>query len=407
MGVFHRKAIIFCTLVFCVLHFVGCEKAPQQDVKEDSQTEKLSSEKYVSMDVAKEQLKEIVGKTIDGFSFPETIEMPDVRKVSEIELVPWYPEREKDLKKAVKKLWGGYFKVDWSNSKSQKVTSPVDNQYYGFQNEDTNTDAFYSYDSRGLLCGDSMVDMKLNASDCVAEFDFEWGDTATEKDVYSLEDGEISVPKAVSYTESLLNKQLSLLEKEQFTYKVQHLYVMKNEETGFFHYNMVIGRIYQGISIDTSTDFELTSGNYYDVTHCGIHMVAIMKYKNSLDYFNSYNELFQIGEKQEKDKIISPIWALNAMEKQIAHINGLSFSDCGLFYLVVQDNKLAEKKQQDVYQGVDNPSQSKTYLRPLWLFLSDDGSGVFDAITKDKHGTSVLVDAIDGTLYYYQETGAY
>jgi hypothetical protein len=182
---------------------------------------------------------------------------------------------------------------------------------------------------------------------------------------------------------------------------------MKNEETGFFHYNMVIGRIYQGISIDTSTDFELASGNYYDVTHCGIHMVAIMKYKNSLDYFNSYNELFQIGEKQEKDKIISPIWALNAMEKQIAHINGLSFSDCGLFYLVVQDNKLAEKKQQDVYQGVDNPSQSKTYLRPLWLFLSDDGSGVFDAITKDKHGTSVLVDAIDGTLYYYQETGAY
>jgi hypothetical protein len=39
--------------------------------------------------------------------------------------------------------------------------------------------------------------------------------------------------------------------------------------------------------------------------------------------------------------------------------------------------------------------------------LSDDGSGVFDATTKDKHGTSVLVDAIDGTLYYYQETGAY
>lgn len=46
-------------------------------------------------------------------------------------------------------------------------------------------------------------------------------------------------------------------EKEKFTYKVQHLYVMKVPDQEYYSYSMVIGRLYNGMVVDTSSDFLL------------------------------------------------------------------------------------------------------------------------------------------------------
>jgi len=39
--------------------------------------------------------------------------------------------------------------------------------------------------------------------------------------------------------------------------------------------------------------------------------------------------------------------------------------------------------------------------------MSNGSGAVFDTMTKDNHGVSVIVDAVDGTLYYYESTGTY
>lgn len=40
--------------------------------------------------------------------------------------------------------------------------------------------------------------------------------------------------------------------------------------------------------------------------------------------------------------------------------------------------------------------------------LGQEASGsAFNTSTDDIHGASVIVDALDGTLYYYEETGGY
>lgn len=132
-------------------------------------------------------------------------------------------------------------------------------------------------------------------------------------------------------------------------------------------------------------------------------MLAVMRHKHSLDYVNSCRELLDIEKETEKENIISPVWALQSINKKIAHIDGFRFQDCGLVYLLAQDNKLAKDNQQDVYQQVNKT----TFLRPVWLFMSGGSGTVSDAMTRDYHGMSIVVDAVDGTLYYYESTGIY
>ena len=405
MRMFNRKTGMFCTLLFCIFMTTGCENAPKRGQNDDLKEEtKASSEQYVSVEEAKNQLHELEGKNMEGIYLPKHIWMPDIQKVSEVKLTPWYSKQREDLETAIKSMWSDYGKVDWASIKEKTFTRPDDADYYGSQKEDKKTGFLYSYGSEGFFSGDSLDDTELTCDSCVKGFDFEWGDAASEKDVYELEDGETSVPEAVSYTEALFNENLSGLEKGRFAYKVQHLYVIKNEDTGYYDFNMVIGRVYKGICIDTSSCFTFFSeGKSYDKTHGGIHMIAIMRHKNSIDLVNICTELLNIEKETEKEKIISPIWAVQQLNKEIAHGGGISFSDCGLVYLLVQDNRLAGENRQDVTQFVNET----TYLRPVWLFMSAGSGTLFETMTQDSHGTSVVVDALDGTLYYYDGTGAY
>lgn len=253
------------------------------------------------------------------------------------------------------------------------------------------------------MCGDSLKDTELTCTDCVKDYNFEWGENLESEDKYLLEDGETMVKDAVSYTENLLNKNLSVLEKDAFHYKVQHLYVIKNPENDFYEYNIVVGRVYQNMIIDTCSDFLVSQVKCYDKVHCGVHMVAVMRHKDSLDYVNVGNELLEIESETKTEKIISPVWATKKINEEIAHANGMDFSQCGLVYLLVQDNELAKDEKQDVFQSVNQT----TYLRPVWLFATARGSSLYETMTSDGHGASVIVDALDGELYYYEGTGAY
>lgn len=400
---FHKKIGIFCALLFCIYAMTGCEDAPENTVdKEESAEESLASEQYISLSEAKEQIKELEGKNIDELYFPKKIQMPDVQSVSEIKLAPFHWKDEQDMVRVISGLWRDYDAVNWDAVKEDIHTSKSNTEYFAKQKKDKKTGFVYAYDTVGYFVGDSMNDTELDISSCVAEYDFEWGDTASETDIYPMEDGEISVPDAVSYTENQLNEYISPIEKNKFTYKIQHLYVLKNPDTGFHDYEMVIGRVYQGIALDTSSHFNLPEGKYYDKLHCGAHMIAIMRHKESLDSIVNGVESLDIGTESETESVISPFWAVRQIDREVAHIGGLSFSHCGLFYLLEQDNYKAKDKEQGIYEDVDET----TYLRPMWLFMSAESSD-FVATTKDCHGNSVLVDALDGTLYYYQSTGAY
>lgn len=53
-----------------------------------------------------------------------------------------------------------------------------------------------------------------------------------------------------------------------------------------------------------------------------------------------------ILQARKRIKIISPLWAVRKIKKEIAHIGGMSFQNCGLVYLLVQKNHEAKDNVQ-------------------------------------------------------------
>lgn len=127
MRMFNRKTGMFCTLLFCIFMITGCENAPKRGQNDDLKEEtKASSEQYVSVEEAKNQLHELEGKNMEGIYLPKQIGMPDIQKVSEVKLTPWYTKQRENLETAIKNMWIDYEKVDWASIKKTFTRSDDD-----------------------------------------------------------------------------------------------------------------------------------------------------------------------------------------------------------------------------------------------------------------------------------------
>ena len=69
------------------------------------------------MEEAKNQLHEPEGKNMEGIYLPKQIGMPDIQKVSEVKLTPWYTKQRENLETAIKNMWIDYEKMDWASIK--------------------------------------------------------------------------------------------------------------------------------------------------------------------------------------------------------------------------------------------------------------------------------------------------
>lgn len=361
----YRKVRLISLLILCISLLVGCEKNPKQTEEETEVDFDLTSEQYVTLQEAKEQAEKLQGKNVKGFVFPENIVLPDGEKISDVKLTPWYlgghkeiqtMEREKalefiepDMIEVIQNTWGGYDKIDW-NSAKKKIFTDKHDEYSWCQQRDKKTGAVCNFDTYGFFSGDSLNDTALKVTSSDKEYNFLWGDTATEEDVYPLVDGEMSVPDAVAYTENLLNANLSKLEDGQFQYKVQHLYAVKNKDTEKYDFNIIIGRVYQGMNLDTIPSFSIrTKGQYHDKIHSGEMITAIMRRRESLSYINMGTELLKTEQETVLDQVISPYWAVSQMNQEMAGTGGMKFDNCGLVYLLMQDNYDAKRKEQGIF----------------------------------------------------------
>lgn len=400
------KILLFCTFVFCITLVGGCEDAPAPVNEEGIESQAaLESDKFVSVEEAKDQLGELEGKTVSGIVFPEHIVMPDTDEIPVLELSPWN-EKHSDmyvLEETLGHIWDPYKEADWSSAEERKFTNPgYDESYAGITKRDKSTGYAFSIDSDGLIYGNSLEnsgDIGLpSVSSCIAEYDFEWGDPET-SDVYELEDGEISVHDAVSYTEALFKDYVSGLEEDMFEYRVQQLYVIKEDE-GYCDFNIVVGRCYKKINICTTGSYHDEGEEEYDFLHEGDQILVVMRHKNTLDFVDVWKGLYNAEVLTGSQEIVSPLWAVQLIEGEIAHIGNMHLNKCGLLYVLVEDNKT---------EISGSSKGKKRYLRPVWLFAQDGRlSAMYSGFAKNIFATAVIVDALDGKLYYYgNSTGAY
>ena len=62
--------------------------------------------------------------------------------------------------------------------------------------------------------------------------------------------------------------------------------------------------------------------------------MATMCHKKTLDYVNTGFECFDIASTKAHKKIISPLWAVRKIKKEIAHIGGMSRPKLWIAYLL-------------------------------------------------------------------------
>ena len=127
----------------------------------------------------------------------------------------------------------------------------------------------------------------------------------------------------------------------------------------------------------------------------------IINEKNKISGVNAtgYGGAKNIKEKEKTEKIISLKSALSLAKKEIATIGLENIYNAGLAYYYVLDPVYDEHGEVHADLGADDTWE----MRPLWLFAQKKpGENPGSALSG--HGPSILVDAIDGTVYYFNTT---
>ncbi len=397
-----------CMVVLFTLLFGACEKAPEQKAFEEKEEQK-KAEKYVSFEEAKRQIKSFEEKSVRDFHFGKPVDISEMKDISVIKLKPYRDSSPKKLEETLAAVWDMYKNTDWDKAEVNESSREDNNRAY--TKTDRESGNFYSCDTTtGFFAGNtkSIWERELWLDSCVKQYDFRKESISEnqKKDAWPVGGKDVTVGEAVAYTEERLNQNLAPLEKKEFQYKVQLLYVLQDEETKNCDFSMVIGRVYRGVSLATQSDFDNNEEGKYPWRHCGSHILIIMRDGCEIDYFNVCDEVYGIASAQKQEKIISPEWAVEKMDREIAHIGGASCSFYGLVYLLTQ--KRGEEKTPDGFEYSYSHVDENTYLRPYWIFASP---AHWDFREGQEHDDGLeeitLIDAADGSLYYYQMTGGY
>jgi hypothetical protein len=394
-----RKEINILCLISCILVFLsGCESAPTLSENAKERDTLTKSEKYVSIDEAKKEIATVAGKKIDGFEFPQYTNINDIENIYEMKLGTYCTDDINDVKNTACALWSGYNDIDWTKVETREYPNPSFPNYQAYAQIDNQNNYAYSYDNYGFFMGSSLEEDSPDMRYAKTAYDIQTMEHPEEiyDDEYKLKDGSITVKKAIDFVESEINKKNKL--EKNITYKVQKIFIIKSND-GYDQISMIVGKVIDNVDIVTQSDFYFTSSNRYNKkAHIGEFILVVMTNNNEISYVNTGVPSLNITKSEKRDKIISPYWAISEMNEKIAHIGGMTFSVCDLVYIVTQDNK--EKEQGHVELHVPDESLC---IRPYWLFAYYERDSSYINV----FGESILVDALDGEVYYYEATSSY
>ena len=383
-----NKYIVFLSFILiCIIFCVACENKPDSKNEEKS-TEMIievsKEEQYVTLEKAKEEINDIKGKTVNGFILPDSFMSLDADSVSVLRLQAYDSDDWDKVREVAGDVCPFFKELNDENSKIKYVDNG------GFYNsiEIKSNDKRYEFaaDNGGFFfCSDDET-IGEDDGNIKEYYDLEWEEK-------SIDDEKVS--SAITDVENRLNKYLSEMEDNQFNYKVQHAFV---SETGFIR--MIIGWVYNDTPMDVCSNFSVNYDKGYKVNVSGKYIIAYYK-NDEIVYFNTGLDLLDIENEETYEKVISPKYALQLMKEEIANEgNKMGFSQVGLVYMLTQEG--------ETKNGVDVP-YNDTEIRPYWMFSTELSSSALetDSGVRYIHGNTILVDAIDGKVYYYDISGSF
>ena len=409
---------LLCILVLVFL-LLACEKTPDKKYSESSsnvisdvsvspqkndssvKTQNDSSlVELVPLEEARKEAMEIAGQTIEGFLMPDVIAVTDSNNISLYKSEIHYEEDYKTTESCLRKLWSGYDNFVESGAEAtyykydEKAPDRTTGVTYCLASESGGMEVFTVADN-GFLYNSGTVS-------CLGEpekrYDIEWGDSYSEDEGFELADGFVTIKNAVETAEKLINDNFGILYAGVTDFKVQHIYVFKDESTGKYIYKMIVGCVFDGTSLDTARRYyNSRSGNVsgHMYTFKGKTNVFVMSKSDGFDSVSTCEHSMDFNKTETIDRVISPVNALKIVKKKLA-LGGIDqFEQAGLIYFF---------KERDLDYG-EEPTQeeieSMSIIRPYWVFTNRKKSGFNNTEGNyDAHENSVFVDAITGEVFF-------
>ncbi|MBR0132094.1 MAG: hypothetical protein IJM14_03315, partial [Lachnospiraceae bacterium] len=264
---------------------------PALDSSESESPKQEEKDGYalITLEQARMEAKEMAGQTVEGFIMPEKIVVTDgntipVYKDSEHQCES-YKEAEECFRKLIPRydeiVAAGaeprYYYNDEENPESvagvtYKIESDND---YGMEIATVSDKGFISYDGK-------IVSFMWEPEE---RYDIEWGDSYTDDEGYELSDGFVTIKDAIEFTEKRINDSLGELYEGVDKFKVQHLYVFKNEKNGKYVYKMIVGFVFDGQALDTASLYYDSKGGKDKYTFAGFYLNCVMEKSDCLDSF--------------------------------------------------------------------------------------------------------------------------
>ncbi len=410
----YKKATI--NLLVLTSLFIACEKTPDTNYKNHSynpdntvsatphkdeesvKTPEDASFELVSLELAREEAKEISGQEIEGFLLPENITITEKDTISVFSSKEHYEDDYKDSENCLKILWPEY---------DVFISSGAEATYYKYdtQNPDRITGVTYRLKSEsgenveistvaetGFIHHDGQITC---SGMMIKKYDIEWGDSYSEDEGFELSDGFVTIKDAIDFTERRMNESLCNLFEGVDEFRVQHLYVFQNEDNGKYIYKMIAGCVFNGTPLDTANIYYNSKQGSRNYNFAGRCISFIMDKSDSFDSVSTCHTTMDFNEIDVIEKVISPKTALKIIKEELA-LGGIGgFEQAGLVgFFISKDAEYGEKLSQEELDRMG-------VVRPYWVFTNSRKE--FPASCNgnyDSHENSVFVDAVTGEVFF-------
>lgn len=409
-----KKTLAFFLIIICV--FTACQKAPNRvdvdyhNLNQDSDKVELV---YLSVSDAINEAKTIVGTVYKNIDLQGKYYLPSVDKVysARHSLKPY---DEDELLRTIKNVWNNYERVDSESYEINKgvydkiIKDDVEDIHYWIKtgySKDISGSKIESYemDACGFMAGfDGDPRCYDTFDECVASYDLMWGDVVDDTVGYDLEDGFYTINDAVQDVEEIFNAKFNEIEKNQFSYKVSAINVMKKRDKDSCCYVMVISRCYKNINIDIVDFFynENDSIECFPITLTGKFIDSAMRFKGEINSFTNQGFALNVIGSNEEEKIISMKTAMDLAINKYS-LGSFKAEKYGLVYLLSSENK----------GFINNTTEMLDFdevkIRPYWIFVNKLETNMDDCLRLGfnfKYNNTVLVDAISGECFYFSTT---
>ncbi len=371
--------LLVLNIVFCL---IGCEKVPEMVVDNAKSYPvyygKKTNIEYIRTSEIERNLTELFSESFENIELPSTIKMTDVKAVYDGE-ASFQKDRKKHRDEYANLM--GIHAVNWEDKELEKEINPgyisqaetyyiriEDNGAFGFLREDT--------ESEGEETGRYEAVLNLHLTD-------------SPLGTCRLDGEEVSLESQLTYVNKWLVKKWNRMEST-VDYKVSWM-ILEKYDDGNNRIIFMTERTLDGVPLDVFGEEGDGNEDSPSYTKASITGDVYVDKKNCITEFSNDYGGIEIIEKEEVDRVVSPVSAARLVEAELSGFRKVKIEEIRPMYDLELEYGI-NKKEYFAKPG------RKMKLVPVYCFMIKKRGADEDGIESNCY-SYIKVNMINGEIY--------